>query len=155
MNESFNYLIFIYLYMLSLCMHVYATAHMWSSQDNVQESVLCFDHVDSMDWSQDIRPGSKCLIYYSWNIRNNLLHSFLFKIFFFLLFLVTYLYVCAHNCRCPQRPEVSNSLWNWSFRQCEPPKLGAGNWTQVLMQKQYVLSPIEPSLQPLQPSAFL
>lgn len=42
----------------------------------------------------DVRPGSKCLIYYSWNIRNNPLHSFFFFLRFVLFIIFSYIFIC-------------------------------------------------------------
>lgn len=91
MNESFNYLIFIYLYVLCLCIHVYATAHMWSSQDNVRESVLCFDHVDSMDWMSGQAASAS-------STTHETLETTLCILFFFLRFVLfiifSYIFIC-------------------------------------------------------------
>lgn len=53
-------------------------------------------------------------------------------------FLVPYFCVCAHNCKCPQRPKASDPSRAEISGSCEPAKLGAGNWTQVLLQIKYL-----------------
>lgn len=44
-----------------VCVCVCALAHMWRSEDNLQELVLSFDHVGSRDWTKVIWLGSKWL----------------------------------------------------------------------------------------------
>lgn len=41
-------------------MHVHSLGTVWSSMDNLKESILSY-HVGIRDWTQAIRPGDKFL----------------------------------------------------------------------------------------------
>lgn len=44
---------------MCMCMHAYATVHMWRSEDSLWESVFSFHHTGPQNQTQAASPGSR------------------------------------------------------------------------------------------------
>lgn len=62
-GKTFLFVSFFFFFFLHLCVcacaHTCTWAHMWRSEDNLQEVVLSFDHVGTRDWTKVIWLGGK------------------------------------------------------------------------------------------------
>ena len=91
-----------------------ATLHMWRSEDNFQELVLSFNHMDLGNWTQGVRLGSKCLCSLAISLTPSIIISLLLSCFF----------QSGSLCVALVFLEIKASLELKDIHLCLPPKLG-------------------------------
>lgn len=60
-NIKFLNCTYLFIYLFSLCAHIWAMVHMSGSEDSLQELVLSSYHVGHQDWTLAVRLGSQHL----------------------------------------------------------------------------------------------